>query len=254
MIPNQWYAVLESHEVKPGQVLGVRRLGEQLVLWRDATGRVSCIPDQCPHRGAAFSAGRVVDGRVECPFHGFQFDSAGSCCLVPANGKNTPPPKALQVHPFPTAEAHDFIWVWWGEPRNVLPPLPYFEDLADGFSYVTDRATWPVHYSRAIENQLDVIHLPFVHATTIGRGGKTLVDGPYSTLENDELDIWVSNRADNGLPARRKSELLQPDRPPSLRFRFPNLWMNRIGEDFRIVVSFTCATTSASTVFLDCAG
>lgn len=239
MIPNQWYPILESHEVRPGKVVGVKRLGQRLALWRDGSGRIVCVADQCPHRGAAFSIGRVIDGSVECPFHGMQFDGTGRCTLVPANGRNTAPPKALQARAYSTAEQHDFIWIWWGEPRRNLPPLPYFEDLESGFSYVTDRASWPVHYSRAVENQLDVFHLPFVHATTIGRGKRTVADGPFTSLENDELDIWVMNRVDDGVSARRKSELVHPNRPPSLRFRFPNLWMNRISDDFRIVVAFT---------------
>jgi phenylpropionate dioxygenase-like ring-hydroxylating dioxygenase large terminal subunit len=95
-----------------------------------------------------------------------------------------------------------------------------------------------VHYTRAIENQLDVFHLAFVHATTIGRGSRSVCDGPVTRLENDELDIWVQNHVENGQAALKPKEMQVPDRPPSLRFRFPNLWMNRISDDMRIVVSF----------------
>ncbi len=58
MIRNQWYAVLESKEVKKGKLLGVTRLGERLVFWRNEKGRVICLKDKCIHRGAALSAGR----------------------------------------------------------------------------------------------------------------------------------------------------------------------------------------------------
>jgi phenylpropionate dioxygenase-like ring-hydroxylating dioxygenase large terminal subunit len=238
MIPNLWYAILDSGEVPRGRPVGVMRLGEKLVLWRDSRGDVNCQRDLCPHRGAALSAGKVRDNCVVCPFHGFAFDPVGKCRLVPANGKNTPPPKILQIHTYPARDAFGFIWIYWGESPAELPPLPFFEDLANGFSYATYPYPWKTHYSRAIENQLDVIHLPFVHYNTIGRGNHTLVDGPVSTLEDDVLRLWVYNRRDDGTPPRRADEIPVPTREPMLYFRFPNIWQNNIAPDYRIVVAF----------------
>jgi phenylpropionate dioxygenase-like ring-hydroxylating dioxygenase large terminal subunit len=238
MIPNQWYAILDTREVPRGRPVGVVRMGERLVLWRDADGAVVCQRNLCPHRGAALSAGKLRAGTVVCPFHGFAFDPAGKCRLVPANGKNAQPPKILQVHTYPARDAFGFIWIYWGAPEGALPALPFFDDLADGFSYATYPYCWKTHYSRAIENQLDVIHLPFVHYNTIGRGNRTLVDGPVSTLEDDILRLWVYNRHDDGTPPRRADEIPTPRREPSLCFRFPNIWQNNIAPDFRIVVAF----------------
>jgi phenylpropionate dioxygenase-like ring-hydroxylating dioxygenase large terminal subunit len=213
-------------------------LGEKLVFWRTSSGQVSCQIDHCPHRGAALSAGKIIGEHLQCAFHGFEFDTSGRCTLIPANGKNTAVPKAMQTPGYPLREAHNFIWLWWGQPQAAYPPLPYFDDLDDGFSYTSDHALWNVHYSRAIENQLDVFHLPFVHDTTIGRGNRTLADGPYARLENEELDIWVYNKEDDGSVALKPDQLPEPKRPPFLKFIFPNIWMNRISDDMRIVVSF----------------
>jgi phenylpropionate dioxygenase-like ring-hydroxylating dioxygenase large terminal subunit len=239
MIPSQWYAILESNEVKPGRPVAVTRLGEKLVLWRDAQGQVTCMHNLCPHRGAALSAGKVLGDHLECPFHGFQFDASGRCQVIPANSISMPVPRGFDVHIYPTREAHDFIWIWWGESCEDLSPLPFFEDIDDTFAYATFRDHWSVHYSRAIENQLDVVHLPFVHRTSIGRGGRTVVDGPSVTLEDDLMNVWVYNRRDDGTPARRPKDLPQPSRPPFLQFRFPNIWQNRISDNTRIIVSFT---------------
>jgi len=110
MIPNQWYVILESSEVKPGKPVGVTRMGEKLVLWRDEKGQVICMADLCPHRGVALSAGKLINGNIQCPFHGFEYDTSGRCALIPANGKNATPPKAMQVRRvYPTREAHGFI-------------------------------------------------------------------------------------------------------------------------------------------------
>ena len=78
MIPNQWYVILESNEVKPGKPIGSTRFGEPIVAWRDAHGTVSVMRDLCPHRGVALSAGDIRGDCIECPFHGFQFDTRGA--------------------------------------------------------------------------------------------------------------------------------------------------------------------------------
>ena len=250
MIPNQWYAVLESHEIPRRQPIGVIRLGEKLVFWRDARAQVVCQRDKCAHRGAALSKGKVVGDNVECPFHGLQYDATGRCQLIPANGRVTPVPERFQVHTYPTAEAHGFIWLWWGDGRPDLPPLPWFEDVDDSFAYATFKDHWTVHYSRAIENQLDVAHLPFVHYNTIGRGGRTLVDGPLVKLENDRLLVWVYSRVDDGSTARRPEQLPEPERPAMLHFHFPNVWQNHIQDDMRVVAAFAPVDDSNSKLYV----
>ncbi len=239
MIRNQWYVILESKEIAQGKPVGVTRLGEKLVLWRDAAGKVACMVDLCPHLGAKLSQGKVrADvSRLACPFHGFEFDASGQCCLIPALGKNGIPPKAMRPAVYPAFEAHGLIWIFWGSPREDLHP-PRFFDIDDTFSFASYRSHWPVHYSRMIENQLDVIHLPFVHHNTIGRGQRTVVDGPIYTLEEDILRLWVYNRQDDGTAPRKPEELQKPERPPFLEFIFPNIWQNRINEDLRIFVAF----------------
>lgn len=237
MIPNQWYAVLESDEIKGNKPTSFKRLGRDLVFWREPNGKVVAMDDWCPHRQVKLSLGKVVNGNIECAFHGFQFDSEGTCQHIPANGKNGPRPKVFQAKVWPTREAYGFIWVWNGEKRKEYPAVRWFDEL-DDFAYGTARKHWPVHYSRAIENQLDVAHLPFVHASTIGRGGQTLVNGPYTLLKDETLYVWIDNQVDNDQTALRPSELTMPDKPYGLCFKFPNTWMLNIGPTLRVAVAF----------------
>ncbi len=67
MIRNQWYVVLESDEVGDHPV-GVTRLGEKMVFWRDQAGKVHAAVDRCPHRGAALSVGKIQKGGI-CNVH-----------------------------------------------------------------------------------------------------------------------------------------------------------------------------------------
>jgi phenylpropionate dioxygenase-like ring-hydroxylating dioxygenase large terminal subunit len=243
MISNQWYAILESTEVKGGKPIGVTRMGEKLVAWRDSRGQVTVMRDKCPHRGVALSAGKLVGDCIQCPFHGFEYDTSGTCKLVPANGRDAEPPKALKVKTCPTREAHDLIYIWWGEPRDEYPPVPWFESIGENMVYTTIKDHWANHYARAIENQLDVVHLPFIHHNTIGRGNKTLVNGPIAREEShwpgDHLiNLWVYNEIDNGQKPLKPSEMPEPEQRPFLQFRFPNVWQNWIADGLRVVIAF----------------
>lgn len=238
MIPNQWYAILESSEVPAGRLVGVTRMGERLVLWRNGQGELACLRDLCAHRGAALSAGKIVGDHVECPFHGLQYDTSGVCRLIPANGLSAPVPDRYLVHGYPTRESHGFVWIWWGEAQPELPPLPFFDDIDDSYVYSTYRDHWAAHYSRAIENQLDVVHLPFVHKTTIGRGNRTVVDGPRIVANEKGIDVWVHNRKDDGTPPLKPDDMPEPARRSLLQFRFPNVWQNRISDNMRVMIAF----------------
>jgi phenylpropionate dioxygenase-like ring-hydroxylating dioxygenase large terminal subunit len=243
MIPKQWYAILESNEIKKGKIVGVTRMGEQMVAWRNTRGELSVMSDKCPHRGAALSVGKLIGECIQCAFHGFEYDARGICKLVPANGRRHVPPKALHVQNYLVREAHGFVYIWWGKTRETYPPVPWFESIGEEMVYTTLRDHWAIHYARAIENQLDVVHLPFIHHNTIGRGNRTLVNGPIASEENhwtgDHLiNLWVKNELDVGQTPKKISELLKPERRPFLQFRFGNLWQNWIADDLRIVVAF----------------
>ena len=185
--------------------------------------------------------GSLKNNRLVCPFHGFEFDSSGACQRLPAYGQHGNIPLALKTFVYPTHEAHGWIWIYWSDsPAPAVPPAPLFFDAFEdpALSYIRFRQHWPTHYSRMCENQLDMMHLPFVHATTIGRGGREVVDGPYVRLQNDLLHVWLFNREDDGTPPRKAEDMPEPNRHPSLEFRFPNLWHNWISEDVHIAVAF----------------
>ncbi len=249
MIRNQWYVVLESKEVKRNKPVGVTRLGEKLVFWRDSRGKVSCMHDRCPHLGAQLCQGKINGDNLACPFHGFEFDSSGQCAYLPAVGRGGKIPKAMQVDVYPAYEAHGYIWIWWGDPEKVSGEPKWF-DIDDSFSSIGFKEQWPVHYSRMVENQLDVLHLPFVHYNTIGAGGKTVVDGPIVKLIDNMIYLWVYNRRDDGTPPRSPEELPEPQRPPFLVFNFPNLWQNRISEDMRITAAFVPIDEENSLIYI----
>lgn len=237
MIQNQWYAILPSSKVKAGSILAVKRLNLELVLFRSQDGTLGCVVDQCTHRGAALSAGKVSGECIRCPFHGLEFDKTGKCTFIPANGKaSTQDISRYNVRAYSVREEHGIIFLWYGEPDKQTEKLPFFYGELDGFIYSETEDLWNTHYSRAIENQLDVVHVPIVHYNTIGRGNKTLINGPKVIFEDDALITSANNEVDRGqLPKKPEDCVIKTT---YLKFRYPNLWMNHISDKIRVVIYF----------------
>jgi phenylpropionate dioxygenase-like ring-hydroxylating dioxygenase large terminal subunit len=252
MIRNQWYAILDSEEVKPSKPVGVTRMGEKMVAWRDAAGHPVVMADLCPHRGVALSKGEIRGDCIMCPFHGFEYDATGRCTVIPANGHTAPVPKAFQVRSYRAHEAHGFIFIYWGDPpEGDLPAPSFFDDLDDSFTYGSGRDPWRAHYSRVIENQLDVPHVPFIHHNTIGRNSGPVVDGPWVVWKDPDR-FWVipQTRADDGRPPLKAAETPAPDKPFHLDFIFPNLWQNHISPDLRVVIAFAPVDDENTVLYL----
>jgi phenylpropionate dioxygenase-like ring-hydroxylating dioxygenase large terminal subunit len=158
---DEWHAVARSSELGDGQVMKVRLLAQDVVLWR-GEGTVHAWDDYCIHRGARLSQGWVVDNcKLVCPYHGWQYDGTARCVKIPAHPTQPPPLKA-RAFPFHALEEYGLIWVCIGEPRDSLPPFPEWTDKS--FRKVH---AGPYHFKanslRAIENFLDVTHFPYVH-------------------------------------------------------------------------------------------
>lgn len=252
MIRNQWYVVLESKEVQ-NTLVAVKRLNESLLFWRNESGKVVCFVDHCPHRGVALSSGTILPNHhVQCPFHGLEFDSLGRCTVIPANGFNTSVPSNFHVKRYETYEERGFIWIFWGDEKNIKGTTPLFFESLQNFHYKTRQDFWKIHYSRVIENQLDCAHIPFIHRKTIGRSHKTLVDGPLVTWKDErQLLMYVFNRHDDGTAPLKPEQLhAKAETEQHLAFIFPNLWQNYILPTMRVVVAFVPVDNENTIMYL----
>ena len=81
---NAWYVAAWSDDLTEGQLLARTILKEPVVLYRKSDGAVVALGDRCPHRFAPLHMGKIVHGdRVQCPYHGLEFDQTGACVLNP---------------------------------------------------------------------------------------------------------------------------------------------------------------------------
>lgn len=238
MIFNQWYAILPSTSVKSNKILAVKRLNLNLALFRNGKSELSCVVDQCAHRGVALSLGKVKGDCIQCPFHGLEFDPIGRCKFIPANGKSsTEDISRYNVKSYLVKEENGIIYLWYGDEEKAPHDLPFFHGYLDeSYVYSEIEDHWASHYSRCIENQLDVVHVPFVHYNTIGRGNKTLVNGPKVVYENDILRTSANNELDEGQVPKVPEESVIKD--VNLNFIFPNIWMNLIDPKIKVLIYF----------------
>jgi vanillate O-demethylase monooxygenase subunit len=169
-----WHPVALSNDCVEGRVQRVVLLGEPWALTRIG-GRAVVIGDSCPHRGARLSGGRVVDGCIECPYHGWRYDAAGTCVEIPAIDPALPRPgRARVATPHGVDERYGIVWVALDPPVAPLVELPEWDD--DAFQLVQGGATtWRAGAAQMADNFLDVAHFPFTHLGSFGVADDQLV-------------------------------------------------------------------------------
>jgi phenylpropionate dioxygenase-like ring-hydroxylating dioxygenase large terminal subunit len=213
-LARAWYAVTRSPDLAR-QLVPVRLLGRDYVVWRDRAGAVVAAPDRCPHREAPLSIGHLDDGELECAYHGWRFGEAGRCVLVPSANDGVPVPPKAHLPTIHAAERYGLVWLCPGEPAAGIPEVSYDDDPAYRRLNV-DVELWHASATRMTDNFLDISHFPFVHTGTFGRAQDTHVpkielapldDGFYGyayevAVNNDALGATVSGLATKVLTRR----------------------------------------------------
>jgi phenylpropionate dioxygenase-like ring-hydroxylating dioxygenase large terminal subunit len=233
---GHWYPILSSRELKKNPISRTR-FGQRVVIWRDATGQAVVLDDRCPHRGAALSQGRVRDGVIECPFHGFRYDAAGRCVLVPAEGDDWQIPAHLRVTAYSVREDAGYVWLWRGPKvaAAALPPLPR-QPILDGLIFGETHYIWNAHYTRCIENVIDYSHLPFVHRKNLGAFIKNPATQVLVKPFTGGFNFYLADRDD----FERQF----------VEFVYPTLWANRIGKRFVMAATFVPVDDAHTDVYV----
>jgi phenylpropionate dioxygenase-like ring-hydroxylating dioxygenase large terminal subunit len=165
LVLNDWHVVGRASDLLPGGVRAVRLLGIDLVLWRNDAG-IHAWLDQCRHRGAKLSLGTVRDACLVCSYHGWCYDSSGTCILIPAHPEATQE-RAAQVRVFRTRLRYDLIWVCLGDPMADVPAFPEAAD-SNYRTVIAGPYAFDAYATRVLEDFLDAGHYPFVHAGQLG--------------------------------------------------------------------------------------
>jgi phenylpropionate dioxygenase-like ring-hydroxylating dioxygenase large terminal subunit len=168
---NYWYPVLRVDDLGDRPV-GIERLCEKLVVWRDEDGTPRVFVDRCAHRAAPLSLGDIVDGRLQCRYHGLQYDGSGQCRLAPIElRQDGPQAQRLRVHSYPTRVLGGMIWAYLGDVEK-FPPADIDTDVAvsdPDYVSIVSESVWDANWLLVHDNTIDPFHLPFLHGHMAAR-------------------------------------------------------------------------------------
>ena len=150
----------EFDDVRP--VRRVRLLGEDLVLFRDDAGRYGLLDRHCAHRGADLSFGRVEDGGLRCPFHGWLFDATGACLEQPAEPEGSRFCQSVRQRAYRCTVAGGIVWAFMG--TGEPPAFPAFDCFAapDAYTFAF-KGLINCNWLQALEVGIDPAHASYLH-------------------------------------------------------------------------------------------
>jgi phenylpropionate dioxygenase-like ring-hydroxylating dioxygenase large terminal subunit len=171
---QQWYPLSPIEDLEKNRPIPVTVLGIHLVIWKPKLSNTfQVFLDQCPHRLAPLSEGRIDDktGNLMCSYHGWQFDSKGICTHIPQAEK---PEMVLKnqdnlcVTSFPVREEQDLLWVWLDANSADIAaitnlPLSPQVDASKGFVWSSFVRDLEYDWQTLVENVADPSHVPFAH-------------------------------------------------------------------------------------------
>ncbi|RAL47943.1 hypothetical protein DM860_015730 [Cuscuta australis] len=165
---EEWYPLYLTKNVPEDAPIGLTVFDKQVVLYRDGSGVLRCFQDRCPHRLAKLSEGQLFEGRLECLYHGWQFEGDGKCIKIPQLPEDAKIPKSACAKPYEIRDSQGVVWIWMS---HKTPPnqekLPWFENFdRPGFRDVSTTHELPYDHSILLENLMDPAHVPISHDRT----------------------------------------------------------------------------------------
>jgi phenylpropionate dioxygenase-like ring-hydroxylating dioxygenase large terminal subunit len=189
-----WYPVHYIEDLDKSQLTRFTLLERDLVLWWDKNEQTwRAFEDQCPHRLAPLSEGRINDyGWLECPYHGWAFSGTGKCESIPqqVEGGKAELSQRACVASLPTVVRQGLLFVYPGCAENAyktrVPIVDTLEEDPGGWLCLNTFRDLPYDALTLIENVLDSSHIPYTHHGTVGnRANVSTVD-----LEVVESGKW----------------------------------------------------------------
>lgn len=170
-----WYPVFYISDLDKTRPNRFTLMEQDLVLWWEAEAATwRAFEDQCPHRLAPLSQGRIADGLLECPYHGWAFAGDGTCERIPQASPGTAPQVSSRacVQSLPTAVRQGLLFVYPGQPENAphvaVPIIEPLEESPERWICLNTFRDLPYDALTLLENVLDASHVPFTHHRSVG--------------------------------------------------------------------------------------
>ena len=161
-LKNVWYVAANANELEADLV--TRKIcGQQIVMFRQADGKIGAMNDRCPHRFVPLSMGKRIGDTLQCAYHGLRFDGSGACVEAPHDDDSQKARACIKG--YAAVERDKLIWIWMGEANEADPDLiPDFGFLSDpkytccqGYSFIKGND------QLISDNLLDLSHIHYLH-------------------------------------------------------------------------------------------
>lgn len=232
---DTWYAAMWSADLPSATLVPRTILDEPLVFWRTVNGDIAVLEDRCPHRFAPLSMGHIIGDRLQCGYHGLEFNATGTCVNNPHPNRAVPPGTVARTHP--VLERYSIVWIWMGEGQpdaTKIPDYALFDTAPAEQVSKRDYLLMAANYELIADNLLDLSHASFLHSGLLGNDA--MVDTP-TEVERKGNTLWVS-RFTPDVPIPRLYDLMfrqdgrSVDIWTSIRWNAPGCLLNDTGACF----------------------
>ena len=181
-----WHPVCMSMELTDTPRF-LKILGEELVAFRDGSGRVGLLHAHCVHRGASLEYGAIQERGIQCCYHGMVFDVDGTCLHVPfPKGEEAEAEKyacSIRQGAYKAFERHGLVFAYMGPPEEE-PPFPEWEGnftVMPGDELVPFSNFQHCNWLQVQDNAADNFHTAALHSA------KNVVGGNFQGTTFDEV-------------------------------------------------------------------
>ncbi|MFM9969296.1 MAG: Rieske 2Fe-2S domain-containing protein [Burkholderiales bacterium] len=202
-----WQPVLVGDELLAGRPKRIQVLNEYFTAYRGDDGAAHLVADACPHRQTQLFLGWVEGNDIRCFYHGWKFDPNGNCVEQPA--ENEAYKQRIKIRGYPTKEYLGLVFAYLGE--GAAPPFPLMPEIdAVKDTVFYNRHPVPCNYYQRIENDMDELHLHFVHKVSTDEVG--LVEFPdINVTETDYGILRKGIRKESGHNVTRTAFWMMPN-------------------------------------------
>ena len=198
LLRRYWQPVAGTEEMADRWTKRVRLLGEDLVLYKDRSGRFGLIGEFCPHRRASLAYGIPTDDGIRCPYHGWKFDAAGRCLEQPNEPEGSNFKDKVAAAAYPVEALGGLLWAYLGP--QPAPLIPRFDGFVDERAIrIIGQAMLPCSWLQCMENSLDPVHAEWLHGAyhefvKEAEGTKVAFTRKHAKIGFDEFEFGIIKR------------------------------------------------------------
>ena len=216
LMRRHWLPVCMSEEVTEcdGAPVRSRLLGEDLVIFRDTSGRLGVLAEYCLHRRASLAFGRNEECGLRCLYHGWKFDVGGNVVDMPSEAPGAAQRLRKKTRSFPAREAGGFVWIWMGPAEAIREFEPPAWAPQPGIRYAIIKIHTECNWAQVLEGSIDSAHSSSLHSTNMPPAqveGSTATGSAWLRPSNDKAPRLQFEPTDYGF---RYAALRTPIRNP----------------------------------------